>query len=157
MATNFPTALDTFTNPTSLSHLDDVPVLHSAQHANENDSILALQAKTGIDFSAVANSLDYITKMLLATSGQHQEGGYRELIYVGDTPFVSTITWYTNAGKTIKLVEKEFTYGGAITILPSSVALRLYNGTVANTLMRTLTDTIVYNTVFETSRTRVVT
>lgn len=157
MSTNFPTALDSFTNPTAANHLDDVPVLHSTQHANTNDSILALETKLGINFSVVANSLDFITKMLLMTTTQHQNGGYREFSYVDNRPpIVNTVIWYTDSGKTIKLVEKEFTYG-AIRILPTSVTLRLYDGTVANTIQRTITDTIVYDRVFETSRTRIVT
>lgn len=57
MATNFPTSLDTYSNPAGT---DDVSiVVHSTQHANHNDSIEALEAKVGIDGSADTNSLDY--------------------------------------------------------------------------------------------------
>lgn len=59
MATNFPTSLDTLTNPTSSNKLSDVGVLHTDQHANANDAIEALQAKVGINGSAVTSSLDY--------------------------------------------------------------------------------------------------
>lgn len=157
MSTNFPTALDGFTNPTTLNHLDDVPVLHSTQHTNTNDAILALETKLGINFSAVATSLDFITKILLMSVTEHQNGGYRECSYVNNRPpIVNTVIWYTDSGKTIKLVEKEFTYG-SIRVLPTIVTLRLYDGTVANTLKRTITDTIVYDRVFETSRTRIIT
>lgn len=57
MATNFPTSLDTLTNPTTSDTLASVP--HADQHANANDAIEALQAKVGVDSSAVATSLDY--------------------------------------------------------------------------------------------------
>jgi len=57
MATNFPTSLDALTNPTSSDPLNSPS--HSAQHANANDAIEALQAKVGVDSSAVATSLDY--------------------------------------------------------------------------------------------------
>jgi len=57
MATNFPTSLDTLTNPTATDTLDSPP--HDTQHANANDAIEALQAKVGIDSSAVTTSLDY--------------------------------------------------------------------------------------------------
>lgn len=60
MATNFPTSLDTLTNPTSSNKLSDVGVLHTDQHANANDAIEALQAKVGINGSAVTSSLDYL-------------------------------------------------------------------------------------------------
>ena len=57
MATNFPASLDTLTNPTSSDSLNSPS--HSAQHANSNDAIEALQAKVGVDSSAVTTSLDY--------------------------------------------------------------------------------------------------
>ena len=56
MSTTFPTALDTLTNPTVNHTL--ATGLHSAQHANANDAIEALQAKVGIDGSADPASLD---------------------------------------------------------------------------------------------------
>lgn len=57
MATNFPTSLDSLTNPLSTDALNNPS--HSSQHANANDAIEALQAKVGIDSSAVATTLDY--------------------------------------------------------------------------------------------------
>ena len=57
MATNFPSSLDSFTNPTAVDTLDSPP--HDTQHANANDAIEALQAKVGVDGSAVTTSLDY--------------------------------------------------------------------------------------------------
>ena len=57
MATNFPASLDTLTNPTSSDSLSSPS--HSAQHANVNDAVEALQAKVGVDSSAVTSSLDY--------------------------------------------------------------------------------------------------
>jgi len=57
VATNFPASLDSLTNPTSSDSLNSPS--HSAQHANSNDAIEALQAKVGADSSAVTSSLDY--------------------------------------------------------------------------------------------------
>lgn len=57
MSTNFPTSLDTLTNPTSSDTLNSPD--HAAQHANANDAIEALQAKVGADSSAVTSSHDY--------------------------------------------------------------------------------------------------
>ena len=57
MATNFPTSLDTLTNPSATDTLDSPP--HDEQHADANDAIEAIQAKVGIDSSAVTTSLDY--------------------------------------------------------------------------------------------------
>lgn len=57
MSTNFPTSLDALTNPSSTDSM--ATVSHSGQHANANDAIEALQAKVGVDSSAVTTSLDY--------------------------------------------------------------------------------------------------
>jgi hypothetical protein len=57
MATNFPTAIDTLTNPTAT---DKVSVVnHADQHANANDAIEALETKVGVDGSAVTTTHDY--------------------------------------------------------------------------------------------------
>jgi hypothetical protein len=59
MPTNFPVSLDDFTNPTPADNLNTPAVLHSTQHANINDAVEALEAKVGVDGSAVVTSLDY--------------------------------------------------------------------------------------------------
>jgi len=59
MATNFPTSLDSFTNPTPVS--DTNTVSHAGQHQNHNDSITALEVKVGVTGSAVNTTLDYKT------------------------------------------------------------------------------------------------
>jgi hypothetical protein len=58
MATSFPSGLDSFTNPTAVDTLDSPP--HDQQHADANDAIEALQAKVGVDGSAVTTSHDYM-------------------------------------------------------------------------------------------------
>lgn len=55
--TTFPTSLDSFTNPTSGNSLNSPD--HAGQHANINDSVAALEAKVGINSSAVTTSHDY--------------------------------------------------------------------------------------------------
>lgn len=57
MSTNYPTSLDTLTNPSASDNTVSVP--HASQHANANDAIEALQTKVGITGSAVAGSIDY--------------------------------------------------------------------------------------------------
>ena len=67
MATGFPTSLDALTNPTSTDALTSPS--HADQHANANDAIEALQAKVGVNGSAVTSSLDYkISQSLSAAS-----------------------------------------------------------------------------------------
>jgi len=65
MTTNFPTSLDAFTNPSATDAMDSVTVPHASQHADLNDAVEALQAKVGVDGSAVTTSLDYILSNLL--------------------------------------------------------------------------------------------
>jgi hypothetical protein len=55
MATNFPTSLDSLTNPQGTDSVAAVP--HAAQHANANDAIEALQARVGVTGSTVSTSL----------------------------------------------------------------------------------------------------
>ncbi len=70
MAITFPTTLDALTNPISTNPLNNPS--QSAQHANENDAIEALEAKVGIDSSAVTTSHDY--KLSLIATGQKVVG-----------------------------------------------------------------------------------
>lgn len=55
---NFPTSLDTLSNPASGDALN-ANGGHALQHANANDAIEALEAKVGVDSSAVTTSLSY--------------------------------------------------------------------------------------------------
>lgn len=59
MPTNFPASLDTLTNPTSTDAMNSATVPHATQHANLNDAVEALEAKVGVNSSAVTTSLDY--------------------------------------------------------------------------------------------------
>lgn len=55
---NFPTSLDALSNPASGDALN-ANGGHALQHANTNDAIEALEAKVGVDSSAVTTSLSY--------------------------------------------------------------------------------------------------
>ena len=57
MTTSFPAGLDALTNPTGASSLTSPD--HAGQHTDANDAIESLQAKVGVDGSAVTSSLDY--------------------------------------------------------------------------------------------------
>ena len=57
MATSFPTSLDSLTNPVAGDTLSSPS--HAGQHADANDAIEALQAKVGVNSSAVNTSIDY--------------------------------------------------------------------------------------------------
>jgi len=59
MATNYPTSLDSLTNPASTDLMSAAGVNHADQHANVNDAVEALEAKVGVTSSAVVTSHDY--------------------------------------------------------------------------------------------------
>jgi hypothetical protein len=56
---DFPTSIKTFVNPSASSTQDTPGVYHDVQHSDANDEIAALEAKVGVDNSAVATSIDY--------------------------------------------------------------------------------------------------
>lgn len=59
MATNFPTSLDTSTTIPAESSSTSLAVNHVTAHQNIQDSIEAIEAKIGVDSSAVTTSHDY--------------------------------------------------------------------------------------------------
>lgn len=61
MAINYPTSLDTLSNPSSTDLVENATAAldHDVQHSNANDAIEALEAKVGANSSAVTTSHDY--------------------------------------------------------------------------------------------------
>lgn len=76
MAT-FPTAIASFTDPSSSNFLSSPP--HATQHANENDEIVAIETKIGINNSADTNSLDYKVNHITA----------KYLFYIAGSPSIA--------------------------------------------------------------------
>ena len=106
MATNFPSGLDSFTNPTATDAMDSATVPHADQHANVNDAVEALQAKVGVDGSAVTSSLDYqlnaigeatsFTPSWGVTSGTLNVGSFNAGLYwkINEMTFIQTSTMF---------------------------------------------------------------
>lgn len=69
MATNFPTSLDALDDPTGSESL--AAGAHAAKHTNVNDAVEALEAKVGVNGSAVTSSLDYLVKSAEAPGHTH--------------------------------------------------------------------------------------
>jgi hypothetical protein len=91
VASNFPTSLDNFTNPSSGNTLDSPS--HSLQHSDINDAVEALEAKLGIGASPAGS----------ATSGQ---------VLTASTG--GTTTWSTpTAGGLIQIVPSSIAVAGA--------------------------------------------
>jgi hypothetical protein len=108
MATNFPSSLDSFTNPTAVDTLDSPP--HDTQHADANDAIEALQAKVGVNSSAVATSHDYKIDAL-----ETDVTNINELQL--NTPTASYTLVLGDAGK---LVQMNVSSANTLTIPPNS-------------------------------------
>jgi hypothetical protein len=88
MAINFPTSLDVFTDPTSSDQLN-LPS-HSGLHTDINSAVEALEAKVGVDGSAVATSLEYRIAQLEAAGSP----------IVKVAAFTSSGTWTVPSGVT---------------------------------------------------------
>jgi len=80
MAINFPTSLDAITNPDAAGGDTLLSVPHDAQHGTANDILEALEAKVGIDSSAVATSHDYLLAGL-----ETDKANVDQTMYIGTT------------------------------------------------------------------------
>jgi len=78
---NFPVSLDSLTNPTSSSFQNSPS--HSTQHINANDALEALEAKVGIDSSAVTTSHDY--KLSRVLTGQKAVSSVKRTVTVASS------------------------------------------------------------------------
>lgn len=77
-------------------------------------------------------------------------GAYKEIVYSGI--LITSETWYEDNTKVKKLVEFTAAYTG---VFPNTETWSMYDSDGV-TVLATVTDTIVYSGVFETSRTRVI-
>jgi hypothetical protein len=76
-------------------------------------------------------------------------GAYREMT---GTAFPTAVIWYNEFGVSKKkIVEKLTTWTG---VLPTTITWKVYDA--SEVLLATVTDTIVYSGMFETSRTRAI-
>lgn len=80
-------------------------------------------------------------------------GAYREML-PSASAFPTSEIWWTSAAKTHKIVELTITRNGNKT--PATEEWKMYD-TDGTTVLATVTDTLSYTGVFETSRTRAIT
>lgn len=77
MSSNYPTSLDAFVDPTSTSKLNSPA--HSQQHIDKNDAIEKLEAKVGVNSSAVTTTHDYKLSGVTGTDKASSLAGTEEL------------------------------------------------------------------------------
>jgi hypothetical protein len=102
---NFPTSLDTLSNPVGTDKVNNAvaALKHATQHANANDAIEALEAKVGINGSAVTTSHDYKLSSVTGTdksvskSSSNFVGG-KVMVSSGNNGIVETTLELNNDG-----------------------------------------------------------
>jgi len=117
MAINYPSSLDDFTNPTADDSLNSDTVPHADQHANINDAVEALEAKVGVDSSAVTSSLDYKVSTL-ETDVTTLEGRVDNLVEVQTAEQTASYTLVLADGGTV--VEMNVASANDLTVPPNS-------------------------------------
>lgn len=101
MATNYPTSIDSFTNPTSGDTLDSPS--HAAQHANINDAMVAVQTKLGVGSGTIGTWTSYTTTITQSVNVTFT-GNYQYSV-VNELCFVNFRLSVTSAGTTNNSVE----------------------------------------------------
>lgn len=117
MAINYPASLDDFTNPTADDSLNSDTVPHADQHANLNDAVEALEAKVGVNSSAVTSSLDYKVSTL-ETDVTTLEGRVDNLVEVQTAEQTASYTLVLADGGTV--VEMNVASANDLTVPPNS-------------------------------------
>jgi hypothetical protein len=146
MATNFPTSLDTFTNPNSGNTLDSPS--HSIQHSDINDAVEAIEAKIGIGSSTAGS----------ATAGYalvNTSGGTTAYSLLG----VSGLSSGTAVANTVLTANGSGgatfspTAGGLTLLIPASVSVGSGTGTVSatGTVDFSGASSVSINTVFSST------
>lgn len=105
MSINYPTSLDTFSNPTGTDLVENAndALDHDVQHSNANDAIEALEAKVGITSSGVSSSHDYKLSGVTGTDKAVSKTGTETLTnktLTSPTITTPTIASFTNATHT---------------------------------------------------------
>lgn len=126
MSTNFPTSLDSFTNPTATQKLNNPS--HSSQHTNENDAITAIETKVGVDSSAVATTIDYLLKNTASSDPGHKHTFSSLSNFTVSSPSANDILQYS--GTTWQNKAGLFKFGGtgadgALTISSGTTTINL--------------------------------
>jgi hypothetical protein len=125
MSIDYPTDLDVLVNPASTDSVNTVS--HSSQHANANDAIEALEAKVGVDGSAVTTSHDYKLSTVTSTDKAASQDGTQTL---------------TNKTLTSPVINTPAITGGNFT--SGTMVNGIINGTTAISLGSDATGDIYY-------------
>jgi hypothetical protein len=120
------------------------------------DSVGTFNPRTGSSGITATEHKTLRQLIHLAEEGGPFEGfaslAYQETLPAAN-PFPTSIIWWTSSAKTAKIVEEAVTYNANKTINTDQWKVYDVDGT---TVLATVTDTMAYTGVFETSRTRTI-
>jgi hypothetical protein len=127
MAINYPTSLDSFTNPTSTDPTDSPS--HSLQHANANDALEAIETKLGIGASPAGSAVaGYVLTASTGGTTTWAEPYTGESITVGSA---GTAAYTLATGDEGKLLQ----FNGTFTVtVPADSTFDFADGTIINIL-----------------------
>lgn len=123
MAITYPTSLDSLANPTSTDLMDNATAAldHWTQHSDANDAIEALEAKVGVNGSAVTTSHDYKLSEVTSTDKAVGKTATQTLTnktltsptITGATLTTSTVNGVTlsSSGSSSNVLREDGTYG----------------------------------------------
>ena len=132
MSSNFPTSLDSLTNPSATDTTNNPS--HATQHSNANDIVEALEAKVGVDSSAVTTSHDYLLTHLPTQEGSLNMGS-KDIINIGSVGATGTrVTklWATDIESTNDITIS----GTALAATYASIGQTMYIGTTGVAINR---------------------
>ena len=90
MATNYPSSLDSFTNPTATDTLDSATVPHAAQHDNINDAVTAIETALGANLANVVLPARSISTTAPLTGGGDLSASRTLSLNIGSSLTTST-------------------------------------------------------------------
>lgn len=131
-------------NPTGLTNVTETNIQDAME---ELDSAMAAGGLTENAHRILRQLIHFIDN---GPAEGFASGAYRETT---GAVFPTSIIWYTDSGKTDKIVEKNITWSG---VTPTIIEWKMYDDD-GSTLLATVSDAITYSGIFETSRTRTIT
>lgn len=142
MASNYPTSLDTFTNPSAGASLSSPS--HSTQHGDANDAIEAIEAKLGIGSSAATSASNGMLLTANGSGGSSWSWGTGRVLQVvnvtyateissssttyADTGLSASITPKSSSSKVLIMVSQNGLFKNS-TFISNGVMLKLFRGT----------------------------
>jgi hypothetical protein len=127
----YPSSIDSPQDPTASQFLNNPS--HSAQHGLENDAIVALETKVGVDSSAVTTTIDYLLKSTSSIDPGHKHSFASLTGFSVTSPATGDILTYN--GSVFANKSGLFKYGGngsngALNISSGTTTINLGNAAV---------------------------